>query len=200
MIGDTMQHVIIAGFGPVGRVLADTLQKENVPFIIIEMNEATVRSQRSLGRSIVQGDATNSDVLKAAGILDASAVVITIPDPQTATRICQSARALSSSALIAIRTRHLSEANLAKQLGADITVVEEIETARAMAMVVTAALKPGDQATRAGVVGNADRDSGVRSAKSHSEPARRCTSRQQSVGRHSMIPNHGGICYAKRTH
>jgi hypothetical protein len=69
-----------------------------------------------------------------------------------------------------------------------------------MATVVTAALKPSDQSTRACALGNADHDSAVRSARSQSGHARRCTSRQQSVGRHSMIPNHGGICYAKRTH
>ena len=195
-----MQHVIIAGFGPVGRVLADALQKDGMPFTVIEMNTATVRSQRSLGRSIVHGDATDPDALEAAGIADALALVITIPDPEIATRICRLARSLAPSALIAIRTRHLSEANVAKQLGADITVVEEIETAKAMATVVTAALKSGDQSTRSGVVGNAERDGGVRSTKSHSGPARRCNSKRQWVGRHSMTPNYGSICYAKRTH
>lgn len=165
-IGDIMQHVIIAGFGPVGRVLADALQRDSIPFTIIEINAATVRIQRSLGRSIVHGDAMDSDALKAAGIADASAVVITIPDPATATQICQLARSLAPNALIAIRTRHLSEANLARQLCADITVVEEIETAKAIATVVTAALKPGDQSTRAYAVGIASHGSGVRPARS----------------------------------
>ena len=183
-----------------GRVLADALQKDTISFTIIEMNAATVRSQRSLGRSIVQGDATDSDALQAAGIVDASAVVITIPDPTTATRICRLARTLAPSALIAIRTRHLSEANLARQSGADITVVEEIETAKAMTTVVTGALKPGDLSIRAYAVGNTGRDSGVRATQPSSGPKRHCQSRKQFVGRHSMIPSHGSICYAKRTH
>lgn len=196
-----MQHVIIAGFGPVGGVLAQTLLEHGVPFTVIEMNAATVRGQRSLGRSIARGDATNAEVLESAGIRDAMAVVITIPDPTTAMRICQVARSLAPSAVIAIRTRHLSEAFQAKQLGADITVVEEIETAKAMATVVTAALKPGDQSSSACADDGTELESGVRFTKSHSRPARRCKSQQQNSGKRSMAPNHkGSICYAKRTH
>jgi monovalent cation:H+ antiporter-2, CPA2 family len=173
MIGDVMQHVIIAGFGPVGRVLADVLVESGVSFTVIEVNAQTVNNQRALGRSVIHGDASDPSVLASAGIGDASALVITIPNPTIALRICKTARALAPTAVIAIRTRHLSEALQAKQSGADVTVVEEIETAKAMTTAVTAALKSGNQPSRTFGDDRVHAENRVRSAKS-SRHARSC--------------------------
>lgn len=194
-----MRHVIIAGFGPIGRVLADALVEMGVSLTVIEVNGRTVRNQRSLGRSVIHGDASDPAVLTSAGIGYASAVVITMPEPTTALRVCEVARSLAPTAVIAIRTRLLREALQAKELGADITVVEEIETARAMTTAVTAALKPGDQPPHECVDDSAHHQGRVRSTTSRSRPARRCAS-QQIVGRHSIAPNEKeSIRHAKRT-
>lgn len=188
-----MKHVIIAGFGPVGRVLADALIENGVPFTVVEMNSATVSSQRSLGRSVIHGDAADPAVLESARIGDASAVVITMPDSTTALRICEVARPLAPAAVIAIRTRHLSEALQAKQLGADIAVVEEIETSRAMTTAVTAALKSDDEPPRVCGDDSAHRESRVRSATGRSRHARQCSSQPQIVGRHKAGPEQLGV-------
>ena len=166
-----MQHVIIAGFGPIGRVLADALLEHRVPFNVIDLNAGTVRRQKSLGRSIVHGDATNQEVLESVGIRSAAAGVITFPDPIAVLRTCQLARSLAPGALIAIRTRHLSDGLRARQLGADIAVVEEVETARAMATAVTTALKSGNQPPRKSADDSAQRERRVRSSISRSRPS-----------------------------
>jgi len=136
-------HVIIAGFGPIGRVLADSLRALGTPFTVIEMNGATVRTQQSLGCAIIEGDASLPGVLEKAGIREASALAITLRDSAAAVRVCQVARSMrpAGELTIAIRTRHLSESFEAKRQGADIAVVEEIETAKAMASVVAEAVK-----------------------------------------------------------
>lgn len=133
-------HIIIAGFGPVGRVLADALTKRSVPYHVIELNADTVKRQRSLGVNITLGDARQAQVLDEAGIDQAAAVVITFPDAEVALECCAIARERAPAAIIAVRTRHLSDALQAKRLGADITVVEEIEAANALENVLTAAL------------------------------------------------------------
>jgi CPA2 family monovalent cation:H+ antiporter-2 len=137
------QHVIIAGFGPIGRVLADALRDKGHPYTVIEMNPATVRTQQSLGCAIIEGDASDPAVLERAGIVKASALAITLRDSGAAIRVCQAARKMRpvGELTIAIRTRHLSEAFHAKREGADIAVIEEIETAKAMANVVAEAVK-----------------------------------------------------------
>jgi ribosome-associated translation inhibitor RaiA len=122
------KHVIIAGFGPVGRRLADILGEAGVPVTIIDSNARTVGTQESLGRSIVHGDTTDPGVLVAAGLRDAVALAITIPDGEAASRASQVAKSLSPAVFIAARTRHLSEALRATQLGADAVTVEELVT------------------------------------------------------------------------
>jgi ribosome-associated translation inhibitor RaiA len=134
------QRVIIAGFGPVGRRLADVLGEAGIPVTIIDANVRTVATQEARGRRIVHGDVTDAGVLAAAGIRDAAAIAITIPNGAAAGRASEVARSLSPSVFIAARARHLSEAIQAKQKGADAVTVEELITAQAMAASVANAV------------------------------------------------------------
>lgn len=133
-------HVIIAGFGPVGRALADRLLTKGVPFTVVELNPRTVERQSGLGRRVVYGDITNSEVLESAGIRDADAVVITIPDSEIMLRAVQAIRRVAPMVFIAVRTGYLSGKVQAMQLGADHVTVEEIATAVAMEQEVMEAL------------------------------------------------------------
>lgn len=126
------RHIIIAGFGPVGRSIAARLDVQKVPYTVIELNPETVRRQRRLGRSILYGDVTNPEVLEAAGARIADAIVITIPDDESTLRGISTARALAPSTFIACRTGYLSGAFRAYEAGADHAVVEEVVTADAM--------------------------------------------------------------------
>ncbi|MCC6661884.1 MAG: NAD-binding protein [Phycisphaerales bacterium] len=133
-------HVIIAGYGPVGRTLARALGRNGVPVTIIESNARTVATQTLLGRTILHGDATDPAVLASAGIHDAAALAITVPDDAVVCRASEAARALAPEVFIAARARHLSRALRARQMGADAVTVEEMVTADAMAASVAAVL------------------------------------------------------------
>lgn len=124
--------VVIAGFGPVGRNLAERFQKLGVPFAVIELNPSTVRTQATLGRSVVYGDVTNPEVLESAGIRQAEAVILTIPDEDAVIRACQLIRRMSPGIFITARTNYLSRGIKARLAGADHVVVEEMVTAEAM--------------------------------------------------------------------
>lgn len=134
------RHVIIGGFGVVGRALADRLEVIGVPFTVIELNTNTVERQTRLGRSIVYGDISNPDVLESAGIDKTDAVLLTVPDDEATLRACRVIRARSPDAFIAARTNYLSKAMRAAELGADHVTVEEIATAEAMERQVLAKL------------------------------------------------------------
>lgn len=125
-------HVIIAGFGPVGRAISEKFRRSGTPYTVIELNSETVEKQRKLGRSFVYGDITNPEVLESAGVRHAEAVILTIPDEEATLRACQVIRAMSAEIFIATRTNFLSRAIMAQELGADHVVVEEIATAEAM--------------------------------------------------------------------
>lgn len=127
---------IVAGFGPVGRAVADTLEKRGVIVTVIELNPRTVEKQHAMGRSIVYGDAGIPDVLHKAGLDRAEAIVLTMPDEEAVLRACRVIRQNKPDIFIAARLNVLSKALQAMQQGADHTVVEELATAEAMAKQV----------------------------------------------------------------
>lgn len=147
---------IIAGFGPVGRAVADTLERQGVRIVIVELNPRTVEKQHGLGRTIVYGDASNREVMERAGVARAEAVILTMPDEESVLRSCRIIRLLHPDIFIAARVNMLSKGLQAMQLGADHTVVEEMATAEAMAKEVMLKLRQraeGEQGPRLYEVG-----------------------------------------------
>ncbi len=125
-------RVVVGGFGPVGRAVADRLAQEGIAITIIEMNAETVRTQAKLGRRVVFGDVGSPEVLESAGIHDADALVLTIPDEDATLRACQTARKLAPELFIAVRTGFVGRGLAARSLGADYVTVDELATAEAM--------------------------------------------------------------------
>lgn len=131
--GETAAHAIVGGFGPVGRAVAEELERLGLSITIVELNARTVEKQATLGRTIVYGDISNAGVLEAAGVQNAEAVILAAPDDDAMLRACERVRALRPDVMIVVRVTALSQGLKARTLGADHFVVEEIVTARAMA-------------------------------------------------------------------
>ena len=135
------KYIIIAGYGVVGRSIADRLAVQKIPFCIVDMNRQTVETQRKLHGRAVYGDISNPEVLESAGIEHADAVLLTIPDDDATLRACTVIRNARPDIFISARTSFLSKAFIAQQLGADHVVVEEVATAEMMAREVMARLE-----------------------------------------------------------
>jgi CPA2 family monovalent cation:H+ antiporter-2 len=140
------RRVILAGYGLVGRVVAEQLDKIGVTYTIVEMNPRTVDRQAKFKKDSVYGDISNPEVLERAGIRDADAVIITIPDEEAVLRACSVIRKIAPKIFIAVRTNFFSKAMLATEAGADLVTVEEWATAQQMAAEV--AKKLGREAPR----------------------------------------------------
>lgn len=132
---------IVAGYGPVGRAVAEKLERQGVRITIVELNPRTVEKQQGLGRTIIYGDVANPEVLERAGVREADAVILTVPDEEAVLRACRFIRQVKPDIFIAARLNTLSRALQAMQLGADHTVVEEMATAEAMAAEVIVKLR-----------------------------------------------------------
>lgn len=144
------RHVIIAGFGPGGRAVADRLASTGVPYVLVDLNASTVQRQASSGRRVVYGDISNPDVLEAAGIADAVAVIVAIPDDDAALRAVQAVRQAAPEVFIGVRTQFLSGKMRALSLGANEVVVAEVAVASAMDREMFAALTKHLQRQQAG--------------------------------------------------
>lgn len=117
--------VIIAGFGLGGRFVADLLEKSDMRYVVVEQNAESVKTQRALGRRVIEGDVSQRSTLQHAGVADAAALALTIPDEQAVLRAIELARALNPALYIIARTTHASCGMKAKQLGADEVINAE---------------------------------------------------------------------------
>lgn len=73
-------HVIICGYGRNGRQAAQVLKKHDKRFVVIEKNEELTKSfNHKYNDLVLSGDSTQDDVLLKAGIMNASALITTLP-------------------------------------------------------------------------------------------------------------------------
>jgi CPA2 family monovalent cation:H+ antiporter-2 len=126
------EHVILVGFGRVGRMLSQRLTAAGMPVVVIEEELDIARAAKALGLSVVRGNATDDQVLRAAGIDHASKLLIAIPEGFEGGAIAERARRLSPDLTIIARAHSDAEVAHLERLGADQVVMGERETARQM--------------------------------------------------------------------
>jgi CPA2 family monovalent cation:H+ antiporter-2 len=120
-------HVIVFGFGVGGQIVARAMREIGVPYLILELNGATVQRMRAEGERIFYGDATSPESLHAAGVLEAAAIVCVMSDPDAALRMVSTARRMAPNLPIIVRTRYRLEADRLQRMGATVAVAEELE-------------------------------------------------------------------------
>jgi len=101
-------RVIIAGFGRVGQIVGRVLTMYHIPFTALDMNPQHVDFVRKFGNETYFGDARRLDVLKAAGIKKARALLVAIDSEEAAAAIVREVKACFPETLVFARahTRH----------------------------------------------------------------------------------------------
>lgn len=78
--GKLENHIIIVGFGRMGKWIGKALREIGIPFVIIDYNHKVVRDAKENGSNAIYGDAAYPEILEAANIEKAKALIITLPD------------------------------------------------------------------------------------------------------------------------
>ena len=120
-------HVVIVGFGPAGRRLAQVLHEDGLPFVVVDLNPRSIEDAREMGYHAIYGDATRAPLLHEAGIHHAKLCVVAINDQSAALRITRVARHENPTLQLIVRARFLSELNGFREAGANVVVPEEVE-------------------------------------------------------------------------
>lgn len=121
-------HIIIVGFGLNGRNLANLLRELGQPFSLVEMNGALVREAQKQGIPVIYGDAAYPEIMQAAGVERARAVVIAVSDPISTRYTVRTVRELNPTVYIVARTRYMAEIEPLYAVGATDVIPEEFET------------------------------------------------------------------------
>jgi CPA2 family monovalent cation:H+ antiporter-2 len=125
------EHAIVVGYGRVGREVAAVLDRERLPYVVIERDRAATLRLQERGVIAVPGDATHDGVLARAGIARARLLVVATPDSFQVRRTLELARAANPRIDTVVRTHSEGEyERLRAQAGR--VVMGERELARAM--------------------------------------------------------------------
>jgi CPA2 family monovalent cation:H+ antiporter-2 len=139
-------HVIIIGYGVNGKNVARVLTSNGIPYLAVEANHLTVRTERKKGVKIIFGDASRPEILQHAHIENARILVVAISDATASRRIVSQARSMNSSVHIIVRTRYIAEMEPLYTLGANEVIPEEFETSiEIFSRVLRNFLVPHDQ-------------------------------------------------------
>ncbi len=120
-------HVVICGYGRVGKYIGRALEMAKIPFIVVDYNHTTVATLRQKGITVVYGDPADKDVLDYAQVDFAKAVVIAIPDRHTQELVISNAQTLNKRITIICRTHHEEDQRRLKSLGVSVIIQPEFE-------------------------------------------------------------------------
>ena len=120
-------HVIICGYGRSGSTLARFLEDENLSFIALDLDSRRVREALAAKKSVVYGDAAKREVLMAAGLMRAKALVVTYKDKHSALAILRHVKELRPDLPVVVRTNDDTHVEALKEAGAAEVVAEVSE-------------------------------------------------------------------------
>ena len=126
-------HVIICGYGRTGQNIARILEKENFDYMALDLDPIIVREARAAGEMVTYGDSTHKDILMAAGLENARAIVISYDDTSSAEKILMNVRMVRQDIPVLVRTRSDSALERLQQAGATEVVPDTLEAALMLA-------------------------------------------------------------------
>ena len=126
-VSDLSNHVIIAGFGRVGRIVAYMLQREQVSYVVIESNARAARKAKKQGFPVFQGEVSDDDILQALGIKRAKAIILTMHDKVTLRKTTKRVFVHYKNAMVISRAEDYKHSKDIRKLGAENAIPERIE-------------------------------------------------------------------------
>jgi CPA2 family monovalent cation:H+ antiporter-2 len=126
-------HVVLAGFGRVGRTLGDMLDEQSIPYLAIDGDPGTVHRAREAKKRVFYGDASRVEMLNRVRADTAAAIVVTTDAPDAIERIVHAAHSLFPDVPIYARARDTLQARRLMAAGATLAVPETVEASLQLA-------------------------------------------------------------------
>ena len=114
---DNDGHVIIAGFGRVGQVIARILRAKKIPFTALDISAEQIEFVKKFGSQAFFGDASRLDILEAAQAGKARAFVLAIDEVEASMRTAEIVRQNYPKLPIYARARNRAHAHRLLDMG-----------------------------------------------------------------------------------
>lgn len=127
-ISDLEGHIIISGFGRVGRVIARMLTDLQFNYVAVDSNLMLVKKARAKGFPVYHGDLANPEVLRSVGSARARCVILTMNDKESLRRAVKVISNHFKDLDIITRAEDFRHGRGLRKLGASTAVPSTIET------------------------------------------------------------------------
>ncbi|RJO80051.1 potassium transporter Kef [Nocardia panacis] len=133
-------HTVVVGYGTKGRTAIAAMLGDGVrptDIVVVDTDPAALAVANNAGLVTVHGSATQSDVLRLAGVQNAAAVIVATNRDDTAVLVSLTARELTKKAKIVVAIREAENTHLLRQSGADSVVVSSETAGRLLGLATT---------------------------------------------------------------
>jgi voltage-gated potassium channel Kch len=135
-IGEELgDHVVIAGFGRVGHIVAEILSAGGISYVALDLDTKRIAACRAKGMPVFFGDASQIEILHAAGAGQARGAVVTIDQTATSDHIVAALHEFFPDLPIFARARDLSHGRHLEKVGATHAVPETLEASRQLGAI-----------------------------------------------------------------
>ncbi|MHC1707973.1 MAG: TrkA family potassium uptake protein [Bacteroidales bacterium] len=118
-------HIIVCGYGRLGKQVAAELKHYKIPFLIVEKDKHIITASGEQGYLFLEGDATEDEILIAAGIRNAKGIVATMPVDADNLYLILSAKTLNPELTLISRASSDSSDIKLRKAGAHHVVLPE---------------------------------------------------------------------------
>jgi voltage-gated potassium channel len=139
MIRNLHKHFIVCGFGRVGRNASFQLQQQSAPFVVLDRDKQRIEKATNAGMLAMEGDATQDDSLREAGVMRAKGLIAALPSDAENLFIILSAKALNPALVVVTRASEEEAGEKLRRAGADTVLAPYAIAGRQLA---DALLKP----------------------------------------------------------
>lgn len=136
MIEKLEGHVILCGFGRVGRGAADELRHAGAAFVIVDSNDAKVESAMRDGMLAVVADASRDETLREVGIERARGLIATLSSDADNLFVILTAKTLNPNIKLAARVAEEASEMKMRRAGADFVFAPYNSTGHRMAQAI----------------------------------------------------------------
>jgi CPA2 family monovalent cation:H+ antiporter-2 len=129
---DASHRAVVIGYGPTGRTVVRLLRDNDIVPTVIELNIAAVRALKDEGVDAIYGDATRRETMEAAGVAQASTLILSSAGMTDSDEVIRMARGLNPDIRVLARAPYLRDLPVLKAAGADRVYSAEGEVALAL--------------------------------------------------------------------
>ncbi len=129
-------HVIVCGFGRIGRNVWLELRRLGIPAVVVDQEPDPLEAAQAMGALVVEGNATQNEVLLDAGIRKARSVIACVRADSDNLVIVLSAKALRPDVPVIARASEAESEDKLRLAGADRVVAPQVVGAHRLARLV----------------------------------------------------------------